>query len=145
MSSSRRILGQHGNEGFMAVSLRHLILDAMADDWEDIEQIHKSISFQYISNHLEEGARKISLFRQAEYPPLLADIIDSLRSMVEEGAVECDGLEGGGSSDWWGSTLKLLRCHFRPTEKGLREIKSVSESDWHVASDAMPHDIRDLR
>jgi hypothetical protein len=80
-----------------------LILDATADDWENLEQIHRSVTADY---------------RPATTPPSLEEIADGIRSLVHNGLLTGRWGENGAPVQETEDLSYVWRAWFNMTPRG---------------------------
>jgi len=87
------------------------ILNATADDWENLEQIYHLVCFEFSSENYENGGYYLRSIRGA---PLLDEIADRIEKLVQAGLLEVqrDGSTADKSYVW--------RAWFRMTSEGKR-------------------------
>src|SRR5262249_1923732 len=64
------------------------ILNATADDWENLEQIYQMICFDFSAENYAEAEKGAYFMRPAEGAPLLEAIADRICQLVESGMLE---------------------------------------------------------
>lgn len=61
------------------------ILNATADDWENLEQIYHSVCFDFSAEHYADSDKGAYSLRPAKGAPLLEEIADRISELVESG------------------------------------------------------------
>ncbi|GEM_PF-5937491 len=70
------------------------ILNATADDAENLEQIYQSVCFEFSAENYEQRKPEAYYWRAVEGAPLLEEIADRICELVESGLLEAQ-LENG--------------------------------------------------
>lgn len=63
------------------------VLDAMADDWEELEQIYISLSYELIDSEGASTLRPSYTFRRRQNALRLTDIANALRALLDKGKI----------------------------------------------------------
>ncbi len=106
-----------------------LILNATADDYEDLEQIYRSICLEFSSERYKPSDPTSFYWRQAKDPVALSEIVDNLRLLVNDGLLAVKMADSGVLPDTSNDLSYLWQGWFRVTPKG-RAILAASESQW---------------
>lgn len=64
------------------------ILDAVADDWENLEQVYQMICFDFSAEIYENHGSGAFFLRPTPHAPLLEEIADRICALVEAGLLE---------------------------------------------------------
>jgi hypothetical protein len=70
------------------------VLNATADDWEDLEQIYQMICFDFSSENYEARDQGTYYLRPAKGAPMLQEVADHIRSLVEKGLLAANQEDG---------------------------------------------------
>src|SRR5437870_2479983 len=93
------------------------ILDATADDWEDLEQIYLAACFEVLDAGEEDPRHSPCRYRRVREAVLLQEIADRIRSLVDRdllAAVHEDGRPVAGRDD----LSYVWKAWFRMTSQG---------------------------
>lgn len=71
-----------------------LVLNSTSDDFENLEQIYRSVCLEFSSKNYDPSNRESFYWREAEEAVPLADIIDAIRYLVHEGLLSVQLLDG---------------------------------------------------
>jgi hypothetical protein len=100
------------------------ILNATADDWENLEQIYRMICLDFSSDQYQRASEGAYYWRAAEGAPLLETVADGILNLVQSGLLE-GRLEGKPPIDQSDSSF-VWRGWFRMSPQG-RQIWEASE------------------
>ncbi len=93
------------------------ILNATADDWENLEQIHHMICFDFSAEGYEARGRGAYYLRPARGAPLLEEVADGICELVE-GQLLTGRLESGETVTNLADRSYVWRGWFRMTPEG---------------------------
>jgi len=94
------------------------ILNATADDWENLEQIYHLVCFDFSAEDYAAGEKGAYYMRPAKGAPLLEEIADRICELVESGLFEVRGGPGNGSMPDLSDRSYVWRAWFRMTPVG---------------------------
>jgi hypothetical protein len=103
-----------------------LVLNATADDFEDLEQIYRSINLAFCPQ--ESGVVAAPSWRDAEDRIPLAEIAECIREMVDQGRLTARMSDGGGRPDMRDLSY-VWKGWFQMTPEA-RELVEASASQW---------------
>ena len=106
-----------------------LILNATADDYEDLEQVYRSIGLEFSSERYDPSDPSSFYWREAKDRVSLSDIVDSLQLLVNKGLLAVKLADREVSPDTKNDLSYLWRGWFKITPKG-KEILLSSEPQW---------------
>ncbi|GAB6187999.1 hypothetical protein JCM17478_35010 [Thermopirellula anaerolimosa] len=98
--------------------IQRRILNAAADDYEDLEQIYRSISLTFSSHNYRPSDPNAFYWREAEDAVPLSEIIEGIRVLVESGLLSVRLPESRTYAPTSQDVSYLWRGWFRITEKG---------------------------
>ena len=101
------------------------ILNATADDWENLEQIYQSICFDFSPEELSRANEGAFYLRPAKGASPLHELADRIYDLVQSGLLEAR-LEGSRAVTDLGDRSFVWRAWFRMTSSG-RSIWANSE------------------
>jgi len=104
------------------------ILNATADDWENLEQIHNQVCFDFSPEHYENRDRNAYYLRPAIGAPSLKEIADHVLQLVETGLLATRQVDSGSAVPDLNDRSFVWRAGFRMTPKG----KELWESSEHA-------------
>jgi hypothetical protein len=103
-----------------------LVLNATADDFEDLERIYQSICLQFSSEKYAPSKRESFYLREAADAVPLAEIIEAIRSLIDLGLLSVrfpgDDTVAGAGND----LSYLWRGWFGITDRGRAALISSS-------------------
>ena len=94
------------------------ILNATADDWENLEQIYQMVCFDFSAENYAEAEKGAYFLRPAEGAPLLEEIADRIGELVESGLLEARCGKGDRSVADLGDRSYVWRAWFSMTPVG---------------------------
>ncbi len=103
-----------------------LVLNATADDFEDLERIYRSLNLEFCAQ--ESAAANSSYWRDANDKVPLAEIAECIRSLVTQGLLTVKMTEGGGPPSTHDLSY-LWNGWFQMTTEGRALVES-SASQW---------------
>jgi len=101
----------------MSNPLELQVLNTTSDDIENLEQIYRSLSLEFSSQHFRPDDPTAFYWRAAHDGPSLADIANSLRSLIEKGLLEVR-TEDGRSTNSLTDLSVIWSAWFRATPAG---------------------------
>lgn len=104
------------------------VLNATADDWENLEQIQEMICFDFSPENYEDRERGAYYLRPAEDAPSLKQIADRIESLTEAGLLAARHEESGAPVCDLSDRSYVWRAWFRMTPSG----KSVWDSSEYA-------------
>jgi hypothetical protein len=110
----------------MLTKTQWLALNATADDFEDLEQIYRSINLELCPQ--ESSPTNSCYWRDAKDRVPLAEIADCIRSLVDQGLLTVRMTDGGGPHDSHDLSY-LWKGWFQMTPDG-RTLVETSASQW---------------
>jgi hypothetical protein len=96
------------------------ILDATADDWENLEQIYLAVCFEVVDLRSDTPPRTDLLLRRARPEILLREIADRTRGLVERGLLTAINEDDGRPVTDRGDPSYVWKAWFRMTPEGKR-------------------------
>jgi hypothetical protein len=106
-----------------------LILNSTTDDWENLEQIYRSICLEFSSERYNPSDPNSFYWRESAERILLAEIIDNLALLVDEGFLSVKVPDSDAPSNLNNDVSYLWRGWFKITPKGRARLTSA-ESQW---------------
>lgn len=109
-----------------AEALLQLVLDAIADDYADVELVVKTLNQDYPKEPGLEGWKAMDAL-----PVSRPEVAGALRELVQEGFAQACVYDAG-TSDFRAVNPprgKMTGLLFFPTDKGLRAIKQLHQTD----------------
>lgn len=103
------------------------VLNATADDWENLEQIYHLICLDFSAEHYADREAGTFYLRAAQGAPLLQEIADRLCTLVEAGLLEARSDSATSAPDRQDRSF-VWRAWFRMTPEG----RKVWESSQHL-------------
>ena len=100
------------------------ILNATADDSENLEEIYRQICFVFTPEDQGDQDKRNYCFRQAKGAPLLSEVADRIRRLVEMGLLALEMDENGCPLQEVGDLSYVWRAWFRMTAAGRSAWKS---------------------
>lgn len=94
------------------------ILNATADDWENLEQIYQMVCFDFSAENYAEAEKGAYYMRPAQEAPLLEEIADRIGELVECGLLEARTGKGDQSVTDLSDRSYVWRAWFRMTPLG---------------------------
>lgn len=91
------------------------VLNATADDAENLEQIYKVIAFEFSAENYSRDDPDAFYWRERTPPVLLADVADAVHSLLNRGLLQARSESEDGC---------LWRSWFEPTAEGRRLWKA---------------------
>jgi len=102
------------------------VLNATADDWENLEQIYQSVCFDFSAEGYQNRERGAYYLRPARGAPSLEAIADHIAGLVSAGLLAARSAESGASLSDLNDPSYVWRAWFRMTPAG-REAWNSSE------------------
>jgi hypothetical protein len=102
------------------------ILDATADDWENLEQIYQTLCFDFSPENYEARAEGAYYLRPTRGAALLGEIADRIPPLVAAGLLAARWEESGAPVADLNNLSYVWRAWFTMTPQG-REIWAASE------------------
>jgi hypothetical protein len=101
-----------------------LVLNSTADDWENLEQIYRSVCLEYLPDI--SGSSPGSLcWRQGRFFIELSEVVDALQSVVEEGLMAVKSSDGKDVEDFRRDLSYLWRGWFKMTPEGRARLEAA--------------------
>jgi hypothetical protein len=94
------------------------ILNATADDWENLEQIYHMICFDLSAENYADSEKGAYYLRPAKGAPLLEEIADRIGELVESGLLQARIGEGDGTVPDLSDRSYVWRAWFTMTPVG---------------------------
>jgi hypothetical protein len=94
------------------------ILNATADDWENLEQIYQMICFDLSAENDADTEKEAYYLRPAKEAPLLEEIADRIVELVESGLMQARIAEGNRSEPDLRDQSYVWRAWFSMTPVG---------------------------
>jgi hypothetical protein len=104
-----------------------LILNATADDYEDLEQIYRAICLEFSPERYNPLDPTSFYWREAKDRVPLSEIVDNLRSLANGDLLAVRSADGSVPAGTTNDVSYLWQSWFRITPKG-REI--LASSEW---------------
>jgi hypothetical protein len=102
------------------------VLNATADDCENLEQIYRQVCYQVLPNS-PSTLETDYLYRTVKDAPFLSEIAERIRTLVEQGflavVMDEEGRPWQGSNDY----SYVWRCWFQMTPEGTTIWKSMED------------------
>ena len=105
-----------------------LILNATADDCECLEQIYLQVCYELRPENRAEGPGSLYSYRPIPEAPLLSEIADRIRNLVERGLLTAVREEEGGLPQDVKDLAYVWRAWFEMTPRG--------RSSWETSEHA---------
>jgi hypothetical protein len=99
-----------------------LVLDSTADDWENLEQIYRSVCLEFSAENYNPADAKSFYWRESSAQIQLSDVIDELRSLVEGGLMTVRNPDGSDLKDFRSDLSYLWRGWFKMTPEGRARL-----------------------
>jgi hypothetical protein len=103
--------------------IRRLILEATSDDFEDLEQIYRSICLEFSPERYDLADPNAFYWRESADRIRLGDLIDNLKALVDEGLLRVRVPDSDEPPDTSGDLSYLWRGWFGLTPQGLAAAK----------------------
>jgi hypothetical protein len=94
------------------------ILNATADDWENLEQIYQMLCFDFSAENYAQSEQGAYYMRPAKVAPPLEEIADRIMDLVESGLLEVRTGGSGGSVPSRDDRTFVWRAWFSMTPLG---------------------------
>lgn len=108
-----------------------LILNAAADDPENLEQIYRAVSLEFSPENYEPDNPQAYYLRETRPPVPLADVADAVRSLAEKGLLRAR-TESGGPQSLQDLTY-VWRAWFELTPAGRKQL-AESQAELSAAT-----------
>jgi hypothetical protein len=102
------------------------VLNATADDWENLEQMYRLICFEFSAENYAEREKGAYYLRPAKGAPLLQEVADRIGPLVEAGLLEGRLEDGELPVSERSDRSYVWRAWFRMTAQG-RNVWDTSE------------------
>jgi hypothetical protein len=102
-----------------------LVLNAATDDFENLEQIYRSVSLEFSSERYNPSDPSSFYWREAKDRVPLSQIADCIPALVDDGLLELRNTEDGGRSCAADLTY-VWRAWFKITRKGRTLLEGSS-------------------
>jgi hypothetical protein len=99
------------------------VLNATADDYEDLEQIYKSICLEFSSDRYDPSDPNSFYWRAAADRVLLAEIADCIRSLVDQRLLTVRMTESGGPPSSYSDLSYVWKGWFQMTAQAREMAK----------------------
>jgi hypothetical protein len=104
------------------------ILDATADDWEDLEQIYLSVCFEFTGSS-GEGAASTGCYRRVRRAVLPQEIADRVRNLVDRELLAAVDEEAGRPITSREDLSYIWHAWFRMTPQGKTLWESSADAN----------------
>jgi hypothetical protein len=94
------------------------VLNATADDWENLEQIYKMVCLEFSPKQYEKREQGAYFFRPGRGAPSLEEIADQICELVEAGFLAARQGESGAPVSDFSDRRYVWRAWFRMTPAG---------------------------
>jgi hypothetical protein len=94
------------------------VLNATADDWENLEQIYHQVCFDFSAEHYAEQDKGAYYLRPGRGTPLLEEVADRICQLMESGLLEARLGEAGRPVSDLTDRSYVWRAWFRMTPQG---------------------------
>lgn len=105
-----------------------LVLNAGCDDFENLEQVYRSIALEFSAENFDPSDVKSFYWRQRIGAPSLAEIADTIKKLITEGLLEAR-TESGTPPNTEGDSAFVWRTWFRTTERGMEVLRRSDAGD----------------
>jgi hypothetical protein len=105
-------------------AIEQLVLGAASDDFENLEQIYRSLCLEFSPEKYKPSDPKSFYWREATNAPSLAEIADAIRILTVEGLLE-GRTESGAAPNPQGDPAFVWRAWFRATN--IQHRKGVAD------------------
>src|SRR5438876_5214786 len=102
------------------------VLNATADDWENLEQIYREVCFEFSSENYEGRDQGAYYYRPAKGAPLLSELAERLCDLAEAGLLAVRLGDSGSPVTDLNDRSYVWRAWFTMTLEG-REVWAASE------------------
>ena len=79
----------------MTMTIEQEVLNAACDDWENLEQMYRSIVFEFFSENYDPANAQTYCWRDRQSGFTLANIADCVARLVETGMLDARTEDGG--------------------------------------------------
>ncbi|MCH7725750.1 MAG: hypothetical protein IH991_04610 [Planctomycetes bacterium] len=100
-----------------------LILNAASDDFENLEQLYRSLSLQFSAENYDPTNPQSFYWREATHAPQLCELANAIIKLVEQGSLEGKSEDGKIINHICDASL-VWQGWFRTTQSGLDVIGS---------------------
>lgn len=94
------------------------VLNATADDFENLEQIYRSLCLEFSSENYEASDRRMFYWRESADAVPLVEIVDAIRSLVDKGLLSVRLPQGDSFTIRSNDLSYLWRGWFTMTDAG---------------------------
>jgi hypothetical protein len=99
-------------------TIQRRVLNATADDFEDLEQIYRSICLEFSSENFGASDRRMFYWRESVDAVPLAEIVEAIRLLVDQGLLSVRLPQGNTLAITSNDLSYLWRAWFTTTDAG---------------------------
>jgi hypothetical protein len=97
-------------------SLEILILNATSDDFENLEQIYRSVCLEFSPEHYDPNNSKSFYWRESANAPSLAELAEAVKKLALEGVLEAK-TEAGKPANLKGDSSIIWQAWFHAKKR----------------------------
>ena len=106
----------------MRMTIEQEVLNAACDDWENLEQMYRSIVFEFVADDYDATDPRTYCWRDRQSGFTLAGIVDCIAKLVEMGMLDGRAEDGKAKIDV--SNEKIAMCWFKISQSGMEYLEN---------------------
>ena len=106
----------------MCMTIAQEVLNAACDDWENLEQIYRSIVFEFVSENYDASDASTYHWRDRQSGITLADIIGCISKFVETGMLDARAEDGEVLTSLSNENIAMI--WFKSSKIGMEYLQS---------------------
>ena len=105
-------------------SIEQLVVNAASDDFENLEQIYRSISLEFSSENFKPTDPKSFYWREAPDAPSLGAVADAIQKLTVEGLLQAR-TESGAALNPQGDSKFVWQAWFHATKEAITALRGA--------------------